>query len=232
MLDWPNWVWQVAAAIGGGLGLGVGLGALMQRGRKRRPRANPAAMGAAPLPPTRPATSPGDAEELAEADLPKAARGPDTPQQRLLERQREQSAQLASQLRTTGEAHVRELGAKTQELQAERLRAQRELEALRQSHAEELAHLMSVLVEQVDKIHLAHARHVRLLEAEVAAARAGRPTQIPPGPVETGPTSAMVSEAARMPRRVLPEDPPLAPLDNPSVQAAAPPKTLAPPRLA
>jgi hypothetical protein len=232
MLDWPTWVWQVAAAIGGGLGLGVGLGALMQRRGKRSRSPSAASTAPAPPQPARAATGQGPTALPEEADLPRPARGPDTPQQRLLERQREQSAQLASQLRSAAETHARELGAKTQEHQAERLRAQRELEALRQAHAEELAHLMSVLVEQVDKIHQAHGRHVRLLEAEVAAARAGRPSQLPPGPLDTGPTSAMVAEAARAPRRVQPEEPPLSAVDNPPLRAAEPPTSLAPTRLA
>lgn len=226
MLDVPTWVWQVVAAIGGGLGLGVGLGALMQRGRKRSPRGAPGAP-----PPTAPRAA---ARAQAETDEPPAARAEredDTPQHRLLERQREQTSQLAAQLRAQGEAHARELGARTQECQAERLRAQRELEALRQAHSEELAHLMTVLVEQVDRIHQLHAGHVRQLENEIARSRAGKPPRDPAGPVDTGPTGARVAEAARLPRHAAPELTPLE-VDNPPVPAATatPAPRLAPPR--
>lgn len=232
MLDVPTWVWQVVAAIGGGLGLGVALGALMQRGKKRKPRVaaatRPAAEAAARGGAARAAAEPGQSVDVPAGRPPETLS--ETPQQRLLERQREQTHQLASQLRSAEETHARELGARTQAYQAERLRSQRELEALRQSHAEELSHLMSVLVEQVDRIHQLHARHVRHLEAELARARAGKPPETPAEPLDTGPTGAMVAEAARLARPTVGSTGWAAPEDNPPAQAATPAQALSPPR--
>ncbi|HSI56909.1 MAG TPA: hypothetical protein VLA16_05090 [Ideonella sp.] len=179
MGDVPTWVWQVLAAIVGGLGLGVGLGAVLQRGKKTAAKGAGSSSALSTLPvetePAKPARPAAD----------------NTPQHRLLERLRENNLQLSAQLRSTAEEHARAMLDKTQEQQAERFRQERQLEELRQAHSAELSHLMSVLVEQIDTLHKEHANHVKALEAEIERARGERrdAAMAPTAPAELAPAS-------------------------------------------
>lgn len=144
MVELPGWAWQVLAGAGGGLGLGVAIG-VWRRHRQR-----------AALPPA--AAGPEEAPAAGRAD---------TPQQRLLERLREQNLQLTSQLRANADLHAKQFVDKNQEHLAEKLRHQREVEELRQNHSAELSYLLKVVLEQTDALQQAHRRHSRALDAEV-----------------------------------------------------------------
>lgn len=146
MLDLPGWTWQVLAGAACGLALGVLIGLW----RRRRARA-------------------ADAAKLAQRGEP-ATVPPgraDSPQQRLLERLREQNLQLTTQLRANADLHAKQFVDKNQEQLAEKLRHQREMEEARQKHSAELSYLMKVVLEQVDALQKAHGQHVRVLDAEI-----------------------------------------------------------------
>jgi hypothetical protein len=145
MVDLPGWAWQVLAGAGGGLGLGVGIG--IWRRRQQRAVARQA--------------------EPVTDDTPAATGRADTPQQRLLERLREQNLQLTGQLRANADLHAKQFVDKNQEHLAEKLRHQREVEELRQNHSAELSYLLKVVLEQTDALQQAHRRHSRALDAEI-----------------------------------------------------------------
>lgn len=145
MVELPGWAWQVLAGAGGGLGLGVAIG--IWRRQRQRAAQPPAAAG--------------------QEEAPSAAGRADTPQQRLLERLREQNLQLTSQLRANADLHAKQFVDKNQEQLAEKLRHQREVEELRQNHSAELSYLLKVVLEQTDALQQAHRRHSRALDAEV-----------------------------------------------------------------
>lgn len=148
MLDLPGWTWQVLAGAACGLALGVLIG-LWRRRRARAADSADAARRGEPAPATAP---PGRA---------------DSPQQRLLERLREQNLQLTTQLRANADLHAKQFVDKNQEQLAEKLRHQREMEEARQKHSAELSYLMKVVLEQVDALQKAHGQHVRVLDAEI-----------------------------------------------------------------
>ena len=145
MADLPGWAWQALVGAACGLGLGVLIG-LWRRSRLRR-----AAAAAAPA---------VDADVLPSGHA-------DTPQQRLLERLREQNLQLTGQLRANADLHARQFVDKNQEQLAEKLRHQREVEELRQTHSSELSYLAKVMLEQTELLQKAHGQHARALEAEI-----------------------------------------------------------------
>ena len=147
MLDLPGWAWQVPVGAASGLALGMLIGVW----RRRRARAATA-------------DAPGRVEP--EASAAPAGR-PDSPQQRLLERLREQNLQLTTQLRSNADLHARQFVDKNQEQLAEKLRHQREMEESRQKHSAELSYLMKVVLEQIDALQKAHGLHVRALDAEI-----------------------------------------------------------------
>ena len=173
MSNIPGWVWQLIGAVGG-LALGLLLGAwhLKRKPAKRRPAQRPAAPGsqsayseqAGPA-----STLTGTASMMPpNSQLPGRA---DSPQQRLLERLRETNLDLSAQLRASAAQHSRLLKDKETEVSALKEDYDQRVEELRQSHSSELKHLMTLLVEQVDGIHKAHANHVRALEAEIDRVR-------------------------------------------------------------
>jgi hypothetical protein len=172
MVDIPAWYWQVLGAICG-LGLGVLIGALRRKNKVARPK--------------RREPQPGRPSQLARDSqvggaTPSQFHAPsgfrtDSPQQRLMERLRESNLELAARVKALTEERdqARSQGQGqddlAEQLEAQTTRYERQVEELRQTHSSELAHLMSVLVEQVDGIHKTHANHVRALEAEIERAR-------------------------------------------------------------
>ncbi len=172
MADIPAWYWQVLGAIFG-LGLGVLIGALRRKNKVARPKRREA-------PASRPSQLARDSQVGAATPSQfHAASGfrTDSPQQRLMERLRESNLELAARVKTLTEQREqvqpsgRDQADLAAELAAQKAQYERQVEELRQTHSSELAHLMSVLVEQVDGIHKTHANHVRALEAEIERAR-------------------------------------------------------------
>lgn len=169
MVDLPGWAWQVALFAGGGLALGVVLGAVL----RRKPSPPPAA--------SRPRSSNATAERSAPApaavdipldDGPSPAAAPSgTPQQRLLERLREQNLQLAAQVKSGADQHARQMSERQQEQQAESLRRDRQVEELRQNHSAEFSQLLEVVFEQVDRIQVAHSGQAQALSQELERMR-------------------------------------------------------------
>ena len=169
MVDLPGWAWQVALFAGGGLALGVVLGAVL----RRKP--------SAPAAPARPRSAPADRSTPAPApatvDIPLddvASPAPaitGTPQQRLLERLREQNLQLAAQAKSAADHHARQMSERQQEQQAESLRRDRQVEELRQNHSAEFSHLLEVMFEQVDRIQVAHSNQAQALSQELERMR-------------------------------------------------------------
>lgn len=153
MVELPGWAWQVLVGAASGLALGVLIGAWrLRRSKAKKTHTRPAGLD----------------------ELPPVSGGPahaDTPQQRLLERLREQNLHFSNQLRANADLHTRQFIDKNAEQQAERLRHQREVEELRQTHSSELSYLMKVLLEQFDAIQKAHGHHVRALELEMTRLR-------------------------------------------------------------
>jgi len=208
MGDVPTWVWQVVAAIVGGLGLGLGLGAVWQRGKKRSAKERTGGHSALS---TQPADGSAAKPPRPPAAVPAPAPADSTPQQRLLERLRENNLQLSAQLRSAADEHARAMLDRTQEQQAERFRQERQIEELRQAHSAELSHLMGVLVERVDTLQKEHANHVKALEAELERLRGERresPAATPsPAATDHAPTEihaaefqpTQVMDAARQP---------------------------------
>jgi small-conductance mechanosensitive channel len=171
MADIPAWYWQVLGAIFG-LGLGVLIGALRRKNKVVRPKQREPQAG-------RPSQLSRDAQEPAgpasQFHAPSGFRQDAPPQQRLMERLRENNLELAAQVKALtdlrDQAKAQGQSRAQGELEALKVQYERQLEELRQAHSSELAHLMSVLVEQVDGIHKTHANHVRALEAEIERAR-------------------------------------------------------------
>ncbi len=169
MDDMAGWIWPLVAVVVG-LALGIMLGAVRQRGRPAEPAA--------------PDTDAGPVSALPAG----GAESGSTPQQRLLERLRAANLQLSSQLKSLAEANSRQQQEREQERQSERLRQEREMEELRQAHANELSHLMSTLVEQVDGLNKSHAEQIKALELEIERARqeGRRGTTSSPGALASG----------------------------------------------
>lgn len=154
MVELPGWAWQVLVGAASGLALGVLIGAWRLRSHKvKKPHTRPASLDEVP-------------------SVPASLTHADTPQQRLLERLREQNLHFSNQLRANADLHTRQFIDKNAEQQAERLRHQREVEELRQTHSSELSYLMKVLLEQFDAIQKAHGHQVRALELEMTRLRA------------------------------------------------------------
>jgi hypothetical protein len=152
MNDMAGWIWPLVAVVVG-LALGIMLGAVRQRGRASPAQARESKPGpASVLPPGTPGE--GNGRDT-------------TPQQRLLERLRAANLQLSSQVKSLAEANSRQQQEREQDRQGDRLRQERELEELRQQHANELSHLMDTLVQQVDGLNKAHAEQVKALESEI-----------------------------------------------------------------
>ncbi len=177
MSDNPVWFWQViAVAAAGGLGLGIWIDSVRRKRQKAKSK-------------RRVVRPPAEAERpsMLHSQLPGVppASGfrSESAQTRLLERLRENNLELAAKVKALTEQHARAFSESNQQQEAEKIRQERQLEELRQAHSGELAHLMSVLVEQVDGIHKAHASQVKNLEAELerlrtqgGGASAGAPT--------------------------------------------------------
>jgi hypothetical protein len=168
MEDMAGWIWPLVA-VAVGLALGIMLGAVRQRGRADEPAVRDAGPDSA---------------------LPAGAAEPgsSTPQQRLLERLRAANLQLSAQLKSLAEANSRQQQEREQERQSERLRREREIEELRQAHANELSQLMATLVEQVDGLNKSHAEQIKALELEIERARqeGRRVTTSSPGTLTSG----------------------------------------------
>lgn len=154
MVELPGWAWQVLVGAASGLALGVLIGAWRRRHHASK----------------RPTAKLASADEL--PSVPAGGAHADTPQQRLLERLREQNLHFANQLRANADLHARQFIDKNAEQQAERLRHQREVEDLRQTHSAELSYLMKVVLEQFDALQKAHGHHVLALEMEMNRLRA------------------------------------------------------------
>lgn len=168
--DVPSWTWQVLGAAAG-LGLGLLLGAWhLRRGKGRRKAARSA-------PNTVIGRSGSGASQLSgqpSSVLPGQSRfgqQPDSPQHRLLEHLRQSNLDLGAQLRASAAQHARLLKEKDEEVALLKDDYDQRVEELRQTHSSELKHLMTLLVEQVDGIHKAHANHVKALEAEIERTR-------------------------------------------------------------
>jgi hypothetical protein len=166
MVDLPGWAWQVALFAGGGLALGVVLGAVLRRKPSPPPapvRQRSASVGR---------SSPAPATDIPLDDVPSPAPAvTGTPQQRLLERLREQNLQLDAQVKSTADHHARQMGERQQEQQAESLRRDRQVEELRQNHSAEFSHLLEVMFEQVDRIQVAHSQQAQTLSQELERMR-------------------------------------------------------------
>lgn len=179
--DIPAWIWQVVGAAAG-LGLGLGLGAWhLRRSKPARRRA------------TRPSEAPaktghssGLPSEAAASQLHSQFSGRrETPQERLLERLREQNLDLGAQLRASAAQHARLLRDKDEEVAALKDDYDQRVEELRQIHSSELKYLMALLVEQVDGLHKTHASQVRALEAELERLKGTDPARQEPGDTTT-----------------------------------------------
>lgn len=169
MVDLPGWAWQVALFAGGGLALGVVLGAVL----RRKPSPPPAPVRQRSASAERNSSVPAAVTvDIPLDDLPSpapAATG--TPQQRLLERLREQNLQLAAQVKGAADQHARQMSERQQEQQAESLRRDRQVEELRQNHSAEFSHLLEVMFEQVDRIQVAHSQQTQTLSQELERMR-------------------------------------------------------------
>ncbi|WP_022979150.1 hypothetical protein [Ideonella sp. B508-1] len=154
MADVPAWYWQVLGAVGG-LGLGLFIGAV-----NRRKPSDPPSTQVMPRP-ARPA-QPG-AAPVAGSGEPRL----DATSQRLLERLREANLDLTARLRAATDQHARDLLERSQQQQAEQQRHERQIEELRQTHANELSHLMTDMVEQVDAMQREHVAKLTALQDEI-----------------------------------------------------------------
>lgn len=172
MVDLPGWAWQVALFAGGGLALGVLLGTVFRRKPSpppavSRPRSTTSSTHerSAPTPAPMSVDIPLD-------DSPAPMVTPTgTPQQRLLERLREQNLQLAAQVKSAADHHARQMSERQQEQQAESLRRDRQVEELRQNHSAEFSQLLEVVFEQVDRIQVAHSGQAQALGQELERMR-------------------------------------------------------------
>lgn len=166
VMDVPGWLWQMAVVVAGGLGLGLLLGGWFQRRQapKRRSAAAPPSAMASGLASTHSLY----AEGAANSQLPPRA---DTPQQRLLERLRENNLELSNQLRASAGQHARLLSEKDSEVAALKADYDQRVEELRQTHSSELKYLMNLLVEQVEGIYKANAAQIKALEAQIDRAQ-------------------------------------------------------------
>lgn len=169
MVDLPGWAWQVALFAGGGLALGVVLGAVL----RRKPSPPPAPVRQRSASAERNSSVPVAATvDIPLDDLPSLAPAvTGTPQQRLLERLREQNLQLAAQVKGAADQHARQMSERQQEQQAESLRRDRQVEELRQNHSAEFSHLLEVMFEQVDRIQVAHSQQAQTLSQELERMR-------------------------------------------------------------
>lgn len=178
VMDVPGWLWQMLVVVGG-LGLGLLLGGWFPRRqppKRRSPAANNSVMAHGEA-----STHSLYGDGAANSQLPGRA---DTPQQRLLERLRENNLELATQLRASAGQHAHLLNEKDREVAALKVDYDQRVEELRQTHSSELKYLMTLLVEQVDGIHKAHASQVKALEAQIdRAQRELRRRQAAPDPV-------------------------------------------------
>ncbi|TDM05849.1 MAG: hypothetical protein C4K60_14220 [Ideonella sp. MAG2] len=110
---------------------------------------------------------------LASVDIPlddAAPRSPapsGTPQQRLLERLREQNIEIAAQAKAAADQHARLMSERQQEQQAENLRRDRQVEELRQNHSADFSHLLGVVFEQMDRVQVAHHAQAQALSQEL-----------------------------------------------------------------
>ena len=167
MVDLPGWAWQVALFAGGGLALGVVLGAVLRR--KPSPPPAPVRQRSASAGRSSPAPATVD---IPLDDVPSPAPAvTGTPQQRLLERLREQNLQLDAQVKSAADHHARQMSERQQEQQAESLRRDRQVEELRQNHSAEFSHLLEVMFEQVDRIQVAHSHQTQTLSQELERMR-------------------------------------------------------------
>lgn len=163
MVEIPNGGWWLMACAVAGLGLGLVLGAVP----RKTPPPPPATRGRTERPAATAVAGPSAAEAQAKPHELAAADAAASPQQRLLERLREQNLQLAEQLRGIGDQHARQMSERFQEAQAEMLRRDREAEEMRQNHTAEYAHLMEVVFEQVDRLQVNHTRLTQAMESEM-----------------------------------------------------------------
>ena len=154
MADVPAWYWQVLGAVGG-LGLGLFIGAVNRRKPSDPP---PTQVMPRPARPAQPAAAPGTGN--GEPRL-------DATSQRLLERLREANLDLTARLRAATDQHARDLLERSQQQQAEQQRHERQIEELRQTHANELSHLMTDMVEQVDAMQREHVAKLTALQDEI-----------------------------------------------------------------
>jgi iron-sulfur cluster repair protein YtfE (RIC family) len=118
---------------------------------------------------------------VASAAAAEAGSSVDVAQQRLLQRLRESNIELSNKLKALTEGQSRDL-ERNQQAHLDQQRFERQLEELRQQHAQELSELMAVLVQQVDGIHKEHAAQVRKLETELERLRRGGEASAEPPP--------------------------------------------------
>lgn len=164
MIDIPAWGWQVVTGAAVGL-IVVGLLGAWRMGlnaAKVRSRAAHNSRLMSVTPEARPA-------QAADATLDPAV-------VRMIERLREQNRQLANQLRDLKEAaaprpaptsaagpddHATfDLGERCTSLE-------RQLDALRKAHTQELAQLIRTVLEQIDALQTAHSEQVQVLQAQL-----------------------------------------------------------------
>jgi hypothetical protein len=202
----PAWGWQLLGAVCG-LGLGLLLGALRLRkqaqARSRNAQARTQAQRAG-RPTVAATTAPGafspTLTEPAASRMSSAVTRPaalstspapldDIGGPEAIERLRDANLDLGARLRAATDLHARELLERSQEQQVDQQRHERQLEDLRQQHAAELSHLMTVMVEQVDAMQRDHVQQVRTLEAEVERMRRQRSSHDSPTEVSTMPVT-------------------------------------------
>lgn len=170
----PLWFWQVLVAV-----IGLSLGLVVGAWRRRRARLRDAQRRKSRSPRSRQAASSEASVGVstllgqvgASASASQFPEGDGTPQGRLLEHLRRNNLELAAKLKASAAQHARLVKDKDDEVATLKDDYDQRVEALRQTHSQELKHLMTLLVEQVDGIHKAHANHVKALEAEIERAR-------------------------------------------------------------
>jgi hypothetical protein len=157
MADVPAWYWQVLGAVGG-LGLGLFIGAV-----NRRKPSDPPPTQVQPGGPAASCGRPGRGGREWRRRRAPAGRHLPAPAGTL----REANLDLTARLRAATDQHARELLERSQQQQAEQQRHERQIEELRQTHANELSHLMTDMVEQVDAMQREHVAKLTALQDEI-----------------------------------------------------------------